>query len=169
MPNRRSLFALAIAVLVLCAGLGARTPAQQGGAPPPQTGTGFITGRVTEGNTTRPVPGAIVALFGGSGAGPARMVGADEQGRFYFAGLPPGSFQINATRPGYLQMAAFLPRPLVLAAGERRDDVGDVVVGTDVMAFRRALTNGAWTLRRTGQARTDDRGAYRIAGVDPGE
>ena len=187
MPNRRSLFALAIAVLVLCAGLGARTPAQQGGAPPPQTGTGFITGRVTEGNTTRPVPGAIVALFGGSGGGPARMVGTDEQGRFYFAGLPPGSFQINATRPGYLQMAAFLPRPLVLAAGERRsdvllklvkqgalsgivrDDAGDVVVGTDVMAFRRALTNGAWTLRRTGQARTDDRGAYRIAGVDPGE
>jgi len=38
--------------------------AQGRGAPPPQTGTGFIAGRVMEGNTTRPVLGAIVTLFG---------------------------------------------------------------------------------------------------------
>ncbi|HEX5216945.1 MAG TPA: carboxypeptidase regulatory-like domain-containing protein [Vicinamibacterales bacterium] len=182
MLNRRSSSTFAMAVLALCAGLVARGGAQRGTLP--QTGTGLIAGRVTEGNTTRPVPGATVVLLG---SGQPRVVGADEQGRFYFAGLPPGSFQINASRHGYNQISAFLDRPVALAAGERRadvalrlvkqgslagvvrDDGGDPVVGTDVVAFRRVLTNGRWSLRRVGQARTDDRGAYRITGLDPAD
>ena len=171
-------FALAAAAAVV---LTAGSDQGQGRGAPPATGTGFIAGRVTEANTTRPVPGAMVTLWGGV---PSRSIGADEQGRFFFAGLPAGSFQINAMSNGYLLPAT--QRPVVLGQGERlldvrlrlarrasitgviRDDTGDPVVGTGVLAFRRVLVNGRWSRRRAGETRTDDRGVYRL-GVDPGD
>ena len=177
----------ALTVLLAAAGATAALIAADGqapgqGTPPPRTGTGFIAGRVTEGNTTRPVLDAMVTLYG-PGV-PTRSVGADAQGRFFFAGLPAGSLQVTAMSPGYLT-TGLNQQTVVLAEGERnvdvrfrllkrgsisgtvRDDAGDPVIGTEVMAFRRVLVNGRWSRRRTTGARTDDRGGYRLL-VDPG-
>jgi hypothetical protein len=129
----------------------------QGGAPPPQTGTGFITGRVTEGNTTRRAR-RDRRVIGGSGGRAGGMVGADEQGRFYSPVCRQDRFK--STRLDRATCRWRLPAAaLVLAAGERRamcllklvkqGALSGIVRetwrrrrGTDVMAFRRRSRTG---------------------------
>jgi protocatechuate 3,4-dioxygenase beta subunit len=78
---------------------------------PPATGSGFISGQVVEGGTTRPVPGATVALSA-SPRMQAREVIADSQGRYVFSGLPAGEFRLTARKPGWLAGAYGLTTPL---------------------------------------------------------
>jgi hypothetical protein len=166
------------------AGAPPSTGAGQRGQPPPATGTAFLAGRVIDGTPGRGVAGAVVYLIDNRG-GPSRRIIADSQGRFFFSELPRGVFRAEAVKPGYISGGA--PPSIDLTDGERhldatvrlsklaslegtvRDETGDPVVGIDVYAFRRAMLNGRRTLRPAGQNRTDDRGAYRIGNLAPGE
>jgi hypothetical protein len=128
----------------------------------------------------------------------SRPVLSDAEGHFVFRMLPAGTYQITARRAGYAESlyGALNPdgegKSITLAEGGRLgdakfrlwklaaiggtvvDDAGDPIIGLQVRAFKRNLIAGRWKFgeyysnQRYG-ARTDDRGMYRIADVEPGE
>ncbi len=172
--------------------IGVNVSAQQTPAASRPAATGFIAGQVVEQPSGNGVAGATIILSsvsGGRGGGPPqRPVVADSQGRFYFADLPAGSFTLNAQKSGYsYPQSDVLQRPIPLAADERvtdlkvtlvklgaisgtlRDDAGDPVVGTNVIAMRRSIVNGRAIMSSASSTRSDDRGVYRIAGLRPGD
>jgi hypothetical protein len=186
----------ALVVLALAAIGPARDLAAQG-QPPPQ-GTGLITGQVVDADSGKGIAYAPVALIGvpgpgtpapqGRAGGPNRpfAVLADSQGRFFFGGLAAGSYVPQTEVHGYMSASPF--RPVVLAEGAsisntrillRRlssllgvvtDDAGTPVVGMMVRAFRRGATQGRPpSLLSVTQARTNDRGEYRLGSLTPDE
>jgi protocatechuate 3,4-dioxygenase beta subunit len=171
-------------------------PQQQ---PPPATG--LIVGRVVDGGTGRPVAGAIVSMDGGGGGpvtpgSPARQPRAmtNANGQFVFRKLTKGSYQLSATRAGYVtgffgsrRPGEGLSAPLQLAEGERVSDVvipmwqhatisgtvtdeaGEPLINVMVRAFRRRVVGGRRRLLDGPQVTTDDRGVYRMRALVPGE
>lgn len=125
---------------------------------------------------------------------PLRVI-SDTEGRFVFHDLPKGTYTITANKPGYA--AGFLgqrtstdtgPQSLMLVEGERRgnvtlslwkfgaiggtvvDEAGEPVIGIQVRVFKRATVSGKPRFTQFGNMpTTDDRGAYRIASLSPGE
>jgi hypothetical protein len=156
--------------------------AQTGQLPPAQTA--IVAGQVIESPSGRPIADATVTLSGMRQ--PPGPVLTDAQGRFYFAGLPAGTFSLAVTKPGHARAAAVM-RSIPVRAGERvtdlklrlvrlasvagtvRDDAGDPVVGMEVLVFRRAVVAGRPRMARAGQAFTDDRGMYRAFHLPPGD
>jgi protocatechuate 3,4-dioxygenase beta subunit len=179
-------------------------------APPQTRATGFAVGRVLDAATNRPVAGAVVVLtpMPPSAGDPSPLpspagssavnVLTDDDGRFLFRGLTPGTYTLAARAPAYLDGGLGQRRsggrlqPLVLASGQA---VGDLVI----RLWKEAVVSGAVTDQagapvpavwvqavrrnapvRPGQlpstrsyfwqgARTDDDGRYRIGGLEPGE
>lgn len=158
---------------------------------PMAMGTGLIFGQAVDAGSARPVPGALVTL-NISGTTPIRAL-ADSQGRFAFRDLPKGRFNLTATKAGYVDGAYGRMRPsgptlsLDLAENERVsgvtlslwkyaavaglvvDEQGDPIVNGTVRVLRRAVVGGQWRLTPGAQDTTDDRGAYRIGMLEPGE
>lgn len=119
---------------------------------------------------------------------------ANAEGRFVFRDLPAGSYNLTATRNGYAPGAFGRRRPegpsrvLTIAESARasdvvlslwrlstisgivRDDRGEPVIGVHVTAMRRTMTGGRLELTFAGGSgeATDDRGHYRINGLQPG-
>jgi hypothetical protein len=86
--------------------------------------TGALTGNVTDEEDT-PLPGATVQIESPALIGGPRVVTVDTQGRFRFAELPPGVYQITVTLSGFktvrienvrisVGMTADLPIELIL-------------------------------------------------------
>ena len=103
----RILLAAGLAVLFLCAAA-AQTPRPGMPAPPVDAelsvDEAVISGRVTDERTGRPLVKASVSLA------PvdqpiSKTTTTDETGRFEFAGLTPGDYQIFGRAPGYLVWA----------------------------------------------------------------
>ncbi len=163
----------------------------------PQVGTGAISGVVTDGHTKRPVAGALVQLLTvlpGRGlvpqSRPRQMT--DSSGSFVFEQLAAGSYGVRVNAPGYLaggfgrvpgsgavgqitlqdrqwfsDANAVLWKPASIS-GTIRDEQGEPLVDIPVrilvgfgVAGRDQWAAGAVT-------QTDDRGAYRFAGLLPG-
>jgi hypothetical protein len=191
-------------------------PAQRGAAPPPppgqgatQTGagrggqardqqvavpvgTGAISGVVIAEGAGTPVRRARVTLTGTELRGSRSVVTTDE-GRFAFAALPAGRYNMTASKAGYVNIAFGAKRagrpgtPIQLLDGQRLekatiylpkgavvtgvviDEAGEPSPGTNVRAMRFAMRTGERTLEQAGQSTTDDRGIYRIYGLQPGE
>jgi hypothetical protein len=61
--------------------------------------TAKIAGRVVEGGTSASVAAAVVRLDGAN-AKQTTTVGSD--GRFLFDGVPPGSYNVTASKPGFV-------------------------------------------------------------------
>jgi len=158
---------------------------------PITTGTGMILGAVQDAAGRRGVSGAIVTLSV-AGFQPAQIL-ADAEGRFAFLSLPPGRFNITATRPGYSDGAYGRTRPsgptvgLDVAEAERIGDVvvpmwkhaaiagtvvdenNDPLVGASVRVLRRTTVGGKRQLALGPLDTTDDRGMYRIGSLEPGD
>src|SRR5688572_11653161 len=161
------------------------------GSAPMKSGSGVIFGQVTEADSNRAVPGAIVTI-NLPGSQPIRVM-ADGQGRFGFRDMPAGGFNVAATRPGWVDGAYGRTRPggptlpLVLAEGERvsgvvvpmwryatiagtvNDESGEPLVRVPVRVLKRTMVGGKVTLREVPGDTTDDRGTYRIGQLEPGE
>jgi hypothetical protein len=166
--------------------------AQQRDTPAAVTGTGQISGVVVTpggGQAAQPVRRAVVSISGDLPEG--RSVVTDDAGRFEFGRLPAGSFTVTARKAAFLATEHGVPQPgragsrVALAAGERRtitltmfkgaaiagvlrDPSGQPLAGVPVVAIdTRAVSRGNNIAPETSV--TDDRGAYRIYGLMPGE
>ena len=161
------------------------------GGAPMKAGAGVIFGQVTEADSNRPVPGAIVTI-NLAGSQPIRVM-ADGQGRFGFRDMPAGGFNVSAARPGWVDGSYGRTRPggpalpLLLAEGERvsgvvvpmwryatiagtvTDESGDPIVRAPVRVLKRTTVGGKVTLKEYQADSTDDRGTYRIGQLEPGE
>ena len=122
----------------------------------------------------------------------SRSVLTDAQGQFSFGKLPAGQFTLNASRNQLLAASYGQLRPngqgtvIQLADGQQlranlRLARGGVLTGTvtgqdgdpqpfaQIRALRYVMTNGLKRLQQTGGASTDDRGTYRLSGLQPGD
>jgi len=122
----------------------------------------------------------------------SRMAFTDAQGRFSFDKLPAGQFTISATRTPFLSasygqsVAGGQGTAIRLADGERftanlqlhrggtisgtvLSDTGEPESRAQVRAYRITRTSGIKRLQQTAAVSSDDRGAYRIFGLVPGE
>jgi hypothetical protein len=158
---------------------------------PIAAGTGVLSGQVRDAKSNATVPGATVVLAL-EGHASARVL-TDERGRFSFPNLPRGEFSITATLAGFAPGAygrvrpAGSPQPLTINEGERLvdlailvwplasisgtvvDDLGEPVVGVAVQAYRRSPVAGRLGLVPAASDATDDRGVFRISGLEPGQ
>jgi uncharacterized protein (DUF2141 family) len=178
---------------------GAQGQAGRGGAnrdPTQQTqpvGTGAISGSVILDGAGSPVRRARVTLTGAELRG-QRTAMTDDQGRFAFTALPAGRFTMTASKTGYIDTAYGAKQagrpgtPIQLADAQTIEKLsirvpkGSVVTGivvdehgepspmTQVRVMRFVMRTGEKTLQQSGQGGiTDDRGIYRIYGLQPGD
>jgi hypothetical protein len=128
--------------------------------------------------------------------GGSRVTLTNAQGHFAFANLPSGTFSLQATKTGYSPGGYGRRRPTGAAqaitisdadrigdltiplwrfatiGGTVTDEAGEPVVGISVRAMRRIFENGRPQFAVAGAgmtAETDDRGAYRLTTLIPGE
>jgi len=125
----------------------------QGAAAPAATGTGLVMGRVVDGSSGKPIPGAMVGLTvqmmpqaGAGGAAGLQIPGYRPQavttgsdGQFVFSNLPKGTFLLVSMLPGanaFLNESSQSSTQMVtLAEGEKLNDV-------DVRLFRPGVVTG---------------------------
>jgi hypothetical protein len=125
--------------------------------------------------------------------GGPRRTQTTADGRFVFRDLPAGSYSLDATKPGYVPGALGRFRPggiaqsLTLADGEKNgsvkisiwkyaaisgalvDDAGEPLVGVSVQAMRRSYELGRPQFSNAASSSTDDRGAFRLSSLTPGD
>lgn len=160
---------------------------------PAPTGTGSVSGTVTVAGSGQPARKARVSLSGGELRG-GRNVTTDDTGRFVFAALPAGRYSLSAAKPGHVtvQYGQRSPgpgrpgTPIQLADGQKLDvqlqiprggvitgtvldERGEAVPGIPVRVLRHVIQGGQRTLQQAGNGSTDDRGMYRVYGLQPGE
>ena len=136
-----------------------------------------------------------MVTLNGADLGQGRIAVTDEQGRFVFPDLPAGRYTLSGTRPAYVtsyygarQSWRGPSSTITLAEGQQLSVAmrmlhGAVVTGTlfdslgrpqpnaRVMAVRFRMNAGERVVQTAGgvPAITDDRGAYRVYGLSPGE
>ncbi len=156
---------------------------------PPLVGKSSISG-VIVGENGQPIKGARVNLSGGP---LGRTTTSDAMGAFTFEKLPEGRYAVTASRSRFLAGSYGQKRPersgtpLQLADGEQLKNLsitlfsagvitgnvynedGEPVQGAQVRAYRYIMASGVRRLQNANTAQSDDRGAYRIFGLTPGD
>lgn len=155
-----------------------------------QPGKGRISGRVFAADTGRPVKRARVLI-----AAPEMQRGAltDDSGVFDFAELPAGRYTLTVSKTGFINLSYGQRRPLMagtplqladgqqltgidfqlprgsVIAGHIFDESGDPLPGANVQVMRYQYAQGSRQLVPAGGGQTDDQGAYRVWGLNPGD
>ncbi|OFW03548.1 MAG: hypothetical protein A3H96_20140 [Acidobacteria bacterium RIFCSPLOWO2_02_FULL_67_36] len=198
----RLLLAIALGVpLLLPAPAAAQNPRvfgaqQRAPARDPSTekpGTSVIRGKVTSGDTARPLRRAQIRVMAPELTA-ARTASTNTQGNYEIRDLPAGRYTITVTRSGYLPMQYGQRRPGESAkplqvieaqtvervdfvmpragaiSGRVTDETGEAFAAVNVWALQAQYFRGRRRLVPTGQqARTDDTGQYRLLAVTPGD
>jgi hypothetical protein len=167
-------------------------------APPAgASATAKISGRVTAVDTGRPIRRATLRLVSYEVMRQARTAVTDDDGRFEFAGLLAGRYQLNAAAERYLglEFGQRRPpepgRPIDLAEGQQFtnadlslprasaiegvvvDEFGDPVPNISVVIYRSEFVAGRRRLMPLGNPAgvrpTDDKGQFRLSGLTPGD
>jgi protocatechuate 3,4-dioxygenase beta subunit len=185
-----AVFAVGLAAQSRTPGPARDTPAQTRAIP--KGGTARISGRVSTSEGGRPVGRARVSINGTELPG-GRAVLTDDGGAFDFANLPAGRYTLNVSKTGYVTISYGQRRPLQsgtplqLAEGQElrgldmrlprgsvisghiHDATGEPMPGTTVRVLMYRYAQGNRQLVPAGTAQTDDRGEYRVWGLNPGE
>jgi hypothetical protein len=160
-------------------------------AQPP--GRGVISGTVVEASSGDPVRKAVVTLTWQGTPRSWATTRSDGSGRFVFEGLPAGKYALRATKAG-LGTAAYgansvreLGDMITLGDSETRADLklrfvrsgsisgrvvepdGDPVSGSQVMMLQAGRNLGERILVNYRGTGTNDRGEYKINGIEPGD
>ena len=154
--------------------------------------TARIAGRVVAADSGRPVRRARVTLNAPELGGP-RAALTEDDGTFSFAELPAGRYNLNVSQNGFVALSYGQRRPMQpgtpiqlaqgqaltgidfrlprgsVIAGRVYDQEGEPMVGIMVRVMRYQYAGGNRTLAPAGQGQTDDRGQYRVWGLNPGE
>ena len=166
-------------------------PLRPGETPP--KGTAVLRGFVTAAGTGAPVRRAQVRAMSQEGRG-GGVTSTDSEGRFEIKDLAAGRYSLSVTKAGFVSMTYGQRRPnepgtpIDLGEGQVAeklafnlsrggvisgvivDDGGEPVAGTQVSAMRFQFMGGQRRLVPGGGGdTTDDRGAFRLYGLPPGE
>ena len=177
--------ATAVLLLFLVAVLFSETVMAQSPADETQTApaTGAITGRVSEGG--RPVPNATVIVRGSSPFAQPRLTATDNEGNFQVNDLPAELYIVSASAPGYVtpprddgpmaftRIGESLDLSMVkggVITGSVTSPTGEPAVQIAVRAIMIKDASGQPPRFPPNQAFrvTDDRGIYRLYGLQPG-
>lgn len=166
------------------------TPAQQRESPP--SGSGRIAGRILSADGGRPLSRALVRITP-QGIPGGRAALTDNAGAFEFTELPAGRYALMASKTGYVGLSYGQRRPLQAGTplqlsegqelkgielrlprgsaigGRVYEEGGDPLPGATVRVMRYQYVQGTRQLVPAGSAQTDDRGEYRVWGINPGD
>jgi len=155
-------------------------------------GLGSISVQVVADHNGRPVKGAnVVVILINETATYSKSTVTDRHGRALLLGVAPGRARVTASHsaflsspqaaPGgqvafsrledgqHLEMSIRLKRAGAIA-GYVTNEAGEPMIGLQIEAFRRGYANGKSVFTQSGTMDlTDDRGAYRLTGLPPGE
>jgi hypothetical protein len=161
-------------------------------APPAKGEDAQIDGQVLSDSDGQPLRRAHVTLRPLQAGNSAAGVDADDRGRFTFRKISPGAYSLIAERDGYLTSATcrrgalrmpssfyiaggdkitnitFRLRPWAVLAGKVRMDDGEPGVGVRVELYREYRTRGRHGYGVIAAVLTNDRGEYRVYGLQPG-
>lgn len=182
--GRWKAIALGLALYAGSADIEAQTPAATGG-------DYRIAGTVVDAASGRPLGRVEVTIGLGEGKAPVRATyatGAD--GRFLFAGLLAGRYQLSAKRRGYVGQNykghEDYSSAIVVGAGLKSDDIrfamaagasitghvlderGEAIRSGWVMLLQEVSTGRGRRLTRDGAVELNDLGAYRFGHLGPG-
>lgn len=151
--------------------------------------SGSITGRVV-GEDGRPVVDAQVYVFSAFSNFSGRGSATDGAGRFQFKELPPGLYLLRANSPGFIELPDESRNPLEpryfrlgeaaqltlvkggVITGSILNAQGEPLTGAVVRAIRVRDAQGRKLTTEAGASgpprMTDDRGVYRLYGLQPG-
>jgi hypothetical protein len=154
--------------------------------------TGRFSGHVVAADSGRAIKRARVFISAAELPGGRGML-TDDDGAFDFTDLPAGRYTITASKSGYIQLSYGQRRPLQagtplqlldgqqlrgidfalprggVISGRVADESGDNMPGVSVQVMRYAYQQGNRQLVPAGQGQTDDRGVYRVWGLNPGD
>lgn len=145
-----------------------------------------ISGQVFDADTGQPIKGAVLYLLVPGPQQPSAL--SNVNGAYEFRDLAPGAYDVQASRRGYVTLlyAEVTPERLVVRAGEQRkgidlrlkrtgvitgtvtDEDGEPLSDVLVAAVVEEVNGMHATYRVQRDARTDDRGVYRITDLLPG-
>lgn len=188
--SMRLFAALSLLVCTLCS----RAPQSfaQNPSPSPAGKIGVIRGRVLA-DDGQPLPAVLIiaSAVGGSVFRPsAQMVTADENGNFSLNDLDAGAYKLSVNSAGYVQSspsrslsdpsyyrlgdtASITMTKGGIITGKVTNAEGEPAIGISVQAVRIRDLEGqpvapSEALNRFGVREADDRGIYRIYGLEPG-
>jgi hypothetical protein len=166
--------------------------AQTPQAPPSKSEDARIDGQVLSDADGQPLRRAHVTLRPLQAGLSATGVDADDRGNFTLRKITPGSYNLIAERDGYLPSATYrrgalrMPPSFYIAGGEKITDItfrlrpwavlagkvkmddGEPGVGVRVELYREYRTRGRHGYGVVSAVITNDRGEYRVYGLQPG-
>ncbi len=160
--------------------------------PPVAQAPGVIQGTVLSGGTGQPLRRAQVVLKPTDPKAGSTFQTTDESGGFSFPKVATGRYTITVQRDGYLPLSAgrigsykmppifsvqsgqtissfvFSMTPAGVVSGKVKFDDAEPAVNTTVQLYRSYYDRGRHGYVAAASARTDDRGEYRLHGLEPG-
>jgi hypothetical protein len=160
--------------------------------PPEAQDPGAIQGTVLSGATGQPLRRAQVLLRPADSKGSAVFQTTDESGGYSFPKVTPGRYVITVQRDGYLPLSAgrigsykmppifavqsgetissfmFRMTPSGVVSGKVKFDDAEPAVNVAVQLYRSYYERGHHGYATAASTRTDDRGEYRVHGLEPG-
>src|SRR5262245_31507249 len=153
---------------------------------------GRIAGRVLTSDSGRAVTRARVFINAAEVPG-GRGTLTDADGNYEFTELPAGRYTVNVSKTGFISLSYGQRRPLLagtplqladgqqlagvdfrlprgsVIAGHVMDETGDAMPGINVQVMRYQYAQGNRQLVPAGGGQTDDQGAFRVWGLNPGD
>lgn len=187
--SRQRAWMVRLFVAVICSALWwGISPSRTGARQAQAKGEGKVSGRVIS-DSGHPIRGAQVMLQGVTPGtqGLSRYGMTNREGRFSFRSLPPGTYRLVASQRGYFpapQDAQPSASQITIADGQDlkevelhlvrggaitgrvTDEEGEPLIGSRVTVLRKNPNGGAYQVNG---AETDDRGVYRVYGLQEGD
>ena len=187
---------IAVAVLVLLGLSPVRTDSMPQNPPSQVSGRpsgAVVLGKVLDGPGGAGIADAVVQVYSRQ-AGPVSAVWTDALGQFVFFNVPDGTYELMASKPGYVRgnygqrapqergrefvvSGARAPSPITISVwkageitGRVTDENGEPLAGWPVQVMAKFARGGRvqWVAQASGVV-TDDRGRYRVGDIYPGD